>query len=411
MSERRAVVTGIGVVTPVGTGVDEFWRALTAGESGIGPITLFDTTGFAVQIGGEVRDLDFSEHITAELSRKMSRSSKLAVVAASLAHRDSGLEITEKNREDIDVYVGTACPDMENIARNAVRRHKRGARGVSPMMPSFIVPSGPTGNVSLALGVGGETLTISTACSSSTNAIGHALRKIQSGASEVIFAGGTDAGVQAELVACYSNASVLSERNADPTAASRPFEANRDGHVLSEAAAILVLEELDHARRRGAEVYAEVAGYATTSDCVQLGTVGEDETRAASCLRQTLKDAGRHPESVDIYCAHGTSSTHTDARETRMLKRALQDSAYEVPVSGIKSMIGHPFGASGALQASVCAMAIRRSEVPPTINYEEPDPDCDLDYVPNQTRETPVDCALSYSLGMGNNSALALTAC
>jgi 3-oxoacyl-[acyl-carrier-protein] synthase II len=408
---RRAVITGIGLVTPVGTGVEDFWNAVTAGRSGVGPITLFDTTGFAVQIGGEVRDLDFADHIPAELSRKMSRSSKLAVVAARLAHQDSGLEINDENRERIDVYLGTACPEMETIAQNAVRRHKRGARGVSPMMPSFIVPSGSTGNVSLALGLGGETLTISTACSSSTNAIGHALRKIQSGASEVIFAGGTDAGVQAELVACYSNAKLLSRRNSAPAAASRPFEVNRDGHVLSEAAVILVLEEFEHARRRDARIYAEVVGYATTSDCVQIGAVGADETHAVRCLKATLADAARNPEQVGLYCAHGTSSTHTDARETRMLKRALRDSAYDVPVSGIKSMTGHPFGASGALQASTCALAIRKSEIPPTINYEEADPDCDLDYVPNETRGQPVDCALTYSLGMGNNAALALAAC
>jgi 3-oxoacyl-[acyl-carrier-protein] synthase II len=408
---KRAVITGIGLVTPVGTGVEEFWDALTAGHSGIGPITLFDTTGFAVQIGGEVKDVDFGQYIPPELSRKMSRASKLAVVAARLALNDSGLEIRPEERDHVDVYVGTACPDIETISQNGVRRYRRGAQGVSPLMPAFIVPSGPTGNISMVLGLPGESLTVSTACSSSTNAVGHALRRIQSGASEVIFAGGTDAGVQAELVATYANADVLSTRNGEPTRASRPFEARRDGHVLSEAAAILVLEELEHARRRDAHVYAEVAGYASTSDCGPMAAVCPDETRAAQCIDRTLKDAARNPDEVDLYCAHGTSSQLTDARETRMLKRALDERAYAVPVTGIKSMTGHPFGASGALQAATCALAIEKAEIPPTINYDEADPDCDLDYVPNQARAEEVDLALCYSLGMGNNAALALAAC
>jgi 3-oxoacyl-[acyl-carrier-protein] synthase II len=408
----RAVITGIGLVTPIGNGVEEYWNALTAGMSGIGPITLFDTTGCAVTIGGEIKNLDFSKYIPPELSRKMSRTSKLAVVAARMALGDSGLQITDENRELIDVFMGVACPDLDTLAQNMVRRHERGERGVTPLMPAIAVTAAPTGNVSIMLGISGETTTLSTGCSSSTNAIGHALRKIRSGASQVIFAGGADVGVQADLIAAYANAKSLSVRNNDPKHACRPFEENRDGHVLSEAAGMLVLEELEHARRRGAKVYAEVVGYGTSSDCHSMVTVSENVNNASRCIELALRDAGRDPEKVGYYCAHGSAARLTDRRETNMLKRALGDRAYRVSVSSIKSMTGHPFGASGVLQAATCALAIKRKVVPPTINYEEPDPECDLDYVPNEAREEKVDTALAYSLGMGgNNAALAVAPC
>jgi 3-oxoacyl-[acyl-carrier-protein] synthase II len=409
--QPRAVITGIGLVTPIGNGVEEYWAALTAGRSGVGPITLFDTTGFAVHIGGEVKNLDFSKYISAEISRKMSRASKLAVVAAKMAQEDAGLEVSEDNRDFIDVFMGVACPDLDTLAKNMVRRHEKGERGVNPLMAPVAVPSAPAGNIAITLGITGETLTISTACSSGANAMGHALRKIQSGASRVIFAGGVDTGVQADLIASYANAQVLSRRNEEPQRACRPFEAHRDGQVLSEAAVVLLIEEIEHARLRDALVYAELAGYGTTNDSLSMSAVAEDVKQAARSVMKALADAGRNGEEVDFYCAHGSASRVTDRRETMMLKAALGGHAYEVPVSGIKSMTGHPFGASGALQAATCALAIRRHAVPPTINYEEPDPECDLDYVPNTARQKKVGNALVYSLGMGNNAALLLAAC
>jgi 3-oxoacyl-[acyl-carrier-protein] synthase II len=407
----RAVITGIGVVSPVGNGVDAYWKALTEGQSGIGPITLFDTTGCSVRIGGEVRNLNFADYMPPEASRKMSRASKLAVVAAKMARDDSGLVIDDRNRELVDVFLGVACMDFETLATNMVRRHERGDQACSPLSPAMSVTAAPAGNVSIALGIRGEVTTLSTACSSSMNALGHALRKIRSGASQVIFAGGADAGVQGDLIAAFANGRTLSTRNHDPEHASRPFEAHRDGHVLSEAAGVMVMEEYEHARRRDAHVYAEVVGYGTSYDCHSMSEVHADETQAARCIRNALADARRAPEDLSFYCAHGTASPVTDARETRMLKRALGDHAYQVPVSGIKSMTGHPFGAAGAIQTITCALAIRRRAVPPTINYEEPDPACDLDYVPNQARERKVGLAMGYSLGMGNNAALALAAC
>jgi 3-oxoacyl-[acyl-carrier-protein] synthase II len=406
------VITGIGLVTPLGVGTGEFWRGLLDGQSGIGPITLFDATGCAVRIGGEVKDIDFGKHIPPEFSRKMSRASKLAVVAAKLALEDSGLGITDENRELVDIYMGAACPDLETLATNMWRRRERGERKVNALMPAIAVTAAPTGNVSIALGITGETPTFSTGCSSSTNAIGHALRAIRSGATKVIFTGGADTGVQADLMAAYANAKALSTRNDEPQAACRPFEANRDGHVLSEAAGMLVLEEYEHAKARGAQVYAELVGYGTSSDSHSMSVVSEDGHKASRCLKDALKDAARNSERVGYYCAHGSAARNTDRRETNMLKSAFGDQAYRIPVSSIKSMVGHPFGASGVLQAATCALTIKNRTVPPTINYEEPDPQCDLDYVPNEPRQEPVNTALAYSLGMGgNNAALALAAC
>jgi 3-oxoacyl-[acyl-carrier-protein] synthase II len=407
----RAVITGIGLVTPVGNGVEEYWSALTAGRSGIGPITLFDTAGCAVRIGGEVRNLDFSKYIPPELSRKMSRASKLAVVAAKMARDDSGLEITDENRDAVDIFMGVACMDFETLATNIVRRHRHGDAATSPMAAPVSVAAAPAGNVAIVLGLAGETTTFSTACSSGANAIGQALRKIRAGESKVILAGGADSGIQPDLIASFANGGLLSRRNDSPREASRPFEARRDGQVVSEAAGILVLEEYGHAAARGARVYAEVVGYATNYDSFSMSAVSRDETRATECVARAIRDSGLAPEKLDFYCAHGSAAQVTDARETRMLKRALRGHAYRVPVSGIKSMTGHPFGASGAVQAATCALAIGRHAVPPTINYLEPDPECDLDYVPNEARDRDVRVALTYSLGMGNNAALALAAC
>jgi len=408
---RRIVITGIGLVTSVGSGVRKFWHGLVAGRSGIGPITRFDTTGCAVHIGGEVKDLDIDDFVPREQAKRMSLASVYAITAAKMAVQDSGLEITEANHDAIDISLGTACPDLDMIGRSVIRRYRKGLQAAHPFMPPVAIPSAPAGNVSIALGVRGETMTISTACSSSLNAIGHAFRKIRSGDSRVILAGGTDIGVQVDVIASFSIAGGLSTKNGDPSSACRPFEANRDGHVLSDAAGILVLEDYENARQRRARVYAEIVGYGVSSDGHSMSEVCADERSAAKCIERAIRDAGRDPEQVDFYCAHGTAARTTDARETRMLKRALGHHAYRVPVSGIKSMTGHPFGAAGVMQASVCALALRTQVVPPTMNYEDPDPECDLDYVPNEARESRVGTAMTYSLGMGNNAALLMATC
>ena len=407
----RAVITGIGLVTPIGNGVEEYWAALTAGKSGVGPITLFDTSGYAVRIGGEVKDLDFSKYVAPTLSRKMSRASKLAVVAAKMAIEDAGLGITDQNREAIDIYLGVASMDFNTLGENMHRLRQRGPAAFSPLAPAISVAAAPAGNIAITLGVSGETMTVTTGCSSSNNAIGQAFRRIRSGESKVILAGGTDTSVQPDLIAAYSNAGALSKLNEEPTHACRPFDARRDGHVVSEAAGILILEEYEEAKARGARIYAEVVGYGTSTDCHSMFTVSENVEHAARSIQKALCGAERGPEKLGYYCAHGTAARNTDMRETNMLKKALGRQAYQVPVSSVKSMTGHPFGAAGVLQTSACALAIHHQAVPPTINYEEPDPDCDLDYVPNEARDRKVDMAMSYCLGMGgNNAAVALVA-
>ncbi len=403
--QPRAVITGIGVVSPVGNGVDEYWKALTAGKSGIGPITLFDTTGHSVRIAGEVRNLDFGRYIPPQLMKRMSRASQLAVVAAKMAIEDSGLQITDANRREVDVYLGVASMDFNMVAENMAKMMERGPQGVSPLAPAMSVPAAPVGNISIALGVSGETMTFTTGCSSSNNAIGQAYRKIRSGASKIILAGGTDTSVQPGLVAAYANARALSTVNEDPERACRPFDARRDGHVVSEAAGILILEEYEQARDRGASIYAEVVGYGTSTDAHSMFKICDDVEHASRSVQKALSESGKDPGKLGYYAAHGTAARSTDMRETNMLKRALGRDAYRLPVSSIKSMTGHPFGASGVLQTAAGALSIRHQAVPPTINYEEPDPDCDLDYVPNEARDQKVDMAMSYCLGMGGNNA------
>jgi 3-oxoacyl-[acyl-carrier-protein] synthase II len=408
----RAVITGIGLTTAVGNGVRDYWSALTASRSGIDSITLFDTSELTVQIGGEIRGLDLKRYIPPKRSRRMPRAAKFAVASAKMALEDAGIEISEDNSHETDLFLGVACPDLQTYARIVKRRLSRGYRSVDPSAAAIVVTAAPAGCVSIELGIFGETMTFSTGCSSATNAIGHALRKIRSGAGKVILAGGADSGLQADMLASYANAGALSTRKGDPRAACRPFEANRDGQVLSEAAGILVIEEYEHAKARGARIYAELAGYGTSSDSYSMFGVNPDAKHSARSITNALSDGRLRPDMIDYYCAHGSATRATDARETRMLKTALGEHAYRTPASSVKSMTGHPFGASGALQTAACALAIREKVVPPTINYDEPDPECDLDYVPNEAREDRVGAALTYAMGVGgNNAALALAAC
>ncbi|MHC4247743.1 MAG: beta-ketoacyl-[acyl-carrier-protein] synthase family protein [Planctomycetota bacterium] len=410
--QLRAVITGIGLATAVGNGVRDYWNALIEGRSGIDFITLFDTSECAVRIGGEVKGLDLKRYVPPQRSRKMPRAAKLAVASARMALEDTGIEMSEDNSHELDLFLGVACPDLSTYARVVGRRLRRGYKSVDPNAVAVVVTAAPAGCVSIELGISGETMTFSTGCSSGTNAIGHALRRIRSGAGKVILAGGADCGIQADMLASYSNAGALSTRKGDPRAACRPFEANRDGHVMSEAAGILVVEEYEHAKARGARVYAELAGYGTSSDAHSMSRVNPDVRHSARSLGNALSDARLCPERIDYYCAHGSAARATDARETRMLKTALGEHAYRTPVSSVKSMTGHPFGASGALQTAACALAVHDKVIPPTINYDEPDPECDLDYVPNEAREDRIDAALTYALGVGgNNAALALVAC
>ncbi|MHC4874698.1 MAG: beta-ketoacyl-[acyl-carrier-protein] synthase family protein [Planctomycetota bacterium] len=388
---RRVVITGIGLSTPIGSDKNKYWDNLINGRSGISTIKRFDATALPSQIGGEVTDADFDKYIPAPLARKMSRTSKLAVVAAKQALTDSALELTDEIRENAGILLGVASADAPTFASNVIRRFKKGSKGSSPIWPGLAVVTAPTGNVAISLGIEGEAITISTGCSSSTNAIGHAYRKIKFGMSDLIFSGGSDVAVQEDFLAGYGNANSLSRRNDSPEEACRPFERDRDGQVLGEGAGILVLEEYEHARKRNAHIYAEIVGYGSTNDAQSMLMVSESHKQAARSISNAIKESNMSGEKIGYYCAHGSSSIKTDVRETRTLKEVLKKSAYRLPISSIKSMVGHPFGASGALQTATCAMTIDKKTIPPTINYENPAPDCDLDYVPNEARRKKVD--------------------
>jgi len=409
---RRVVITGIGVVSPIGNGVHEYWDSLTSGKSGIGMITHFDASEFSCKIGGEVKDLNFDDYIAPERSRKMSRTSKLAVVAAKMSLGDSGLVLSEEEACSAGLVLGVASGDATVFSDNVIRRFRRGEKGPSPIWPALAVTTAPTGNVAIELGISGEVITISTGCSSSTNAIGHAYRKIKFGLSDIVFAGGSEVALQEDFLVGYSKANALSRRNEDPLKASRPFDRDRDGQVLSEAAGFFVLEEYERAKLRGAKIYGEIVGYGISNDSVSMLTVSDDVKHAARSLQMALNESETTRDRVDYYCAHGSSGPKTDTRETNMLKSVFKKKAYRTPISSVKSMTGHPFGAAGVLQASACALSIKNHAVPPTINYETPDPECDLDYIPNEARSSDVELAMSYSLGAGgNNASLLFAAC
>jgi 3-oxoacyl-[acyl-carrier-protein] synthase II len=405
MEKRRVVITGLGLVTPIGTGRREFWDAALKGVSGIRSIQGFDTGEFVSKIAGQVLDFDGSKWIDRRKLRYMSRSVQLAVAAAKLALEDSRLEITEENREEIAVFLGSSSNDIDVVEDQADRLRDTGSKSVSPFAVASCYPGAPTSHTAVELGLHGETFTLSTGCSSSTNAIGLAFRSIRSGQHDTAIAGGIDAPVTPLMMSAFGNAGYLSKRNENPSEASRPFERGRDGYVLSEAAGILILEEYSRAREREAPVYAEISGYGSSSDGYSVIRVEPSGTLAIKAIRKALKDAGVCKTEVGYVNAHGSSSVLSDRRETRVFKEVFNSHSSRLQVSSIKSMIGQPIGASGAIQAATCALAIKEQSIPPTTNYHEKDPECDLDYVPNEAREARVRVAVSNCLGIGGNNA------
>lgn len=336
----------------------------------------------------------------------------MAVAAARMALEDSGLTITDENKEDLAVFLGSSSNAIDVVEEQAERLRNIGPHGVSPFAVASCYPGAPASNVAIELGLNGETFTISTGCTSSTNAIGLAFRSIRSGQYDAAIAGGVDAPVTPLMMSAFGNAGYLSKRNANPSKASRPFDRNRDGYVLSEAAGILMLEEYASAARREAFTYAEIAGYGSTSDGYSVLRVEPTGKRAASAIEKALKDAHVNKTDVDYFNAHGSSSVVSDSRETKVIKRVFGEHSERLQVSSIKSMIGQPIGASGAIQTATCATATKEGAIPPTMNYEERDPDCDLDYVPNEAREVRLRVAVNNSLGIGgNNACLVLKKC
>jgi 3-oxoacyl-[acyl-carrier-protein] synthase II len=400
---RKVVVTGIGPVTPVGIGREAFWDALVSGRSGIGEITLFDASEYPVKIAGEVQDFDPSEWMDRKAVRRTDRVVHLAVAAARLAWEDAGRPQVDPQRAAVVVSTGVGgLRYMEDQIRILA---SRGPDRVSAFTVPAMMPNAATGTIAMELGFTGPNACITTACAAGAHGVGEAYRYIKHGMSDLAIAGGTEAGVTPLAVAAFAQMQALT-RNPDPATASRPFDAERNGFVISEAACVLVLEEEERARERGATIYAEVAGYGTSADAFHITQPEPQGSGAVIAMQMALTDAGEDAEAVDYINAHGTSTPLNDAAETRAIKKALGDHAYRTAVSSTKSMTGHLLGAAGALEAAATALAVHTGTLPPTINYETPDPECDLDCVPNQARKADVDLALSNSFGFGGQNAV-----
>ena len=402
---EKIVVTGIGAITPLGQDADSFWTNLVAGKSGVGPMTLCDPTDYPCRIAGEVRDFDPEQYINSKDARRMARFSQLAVAAGLKAVESAGLNMAQEDPFRVGVVLGNGNGGFPTLEENCRILADRGGMRMSPFFFPMILPNMAAATVSRYTGAQGYNSTAVTACAASNQAIGDAMGVIRRGGADVVLAGGTEAGISQLGLAGFAVMRALSTRNDEPEAASRPFDAGRDGFVPAEGAVILVLETLEHAERRGATVLAEVAGFGCTSDAAHLVQPEESGASAAEAMRLALTDAGEPLDQVDYINAHGTSTPLNDAVETVAIKRLFGDGAYRIPVSSTKSMIGHALGASGALEAVACIKAITEGMIHPTINYQVPDPECDLDYVPNQARKQDVRVALSNAFGFGGQNA------
>jgi len=405
---RRVVVTGLGITSPLGTGLEKNWDALTNGRSGIAPITRFDTTEFAVKFAGEVRDFNVEDYIDKKEARKMDIFIHYALGAAGMALADSGLEINEENAERVGVVVGSGMGGLPAIEKYHEAFMQGGYRKISPFFIPMSIINLAAGQISIKFGAKGPNIAPVSACATGTHSIGDAFRMIQRGDTDAVIAGGTESTVCPLGIGGFSVMKALSTRNDDPQAASRPFEKYRDGFVMGEGAGIVVLEEYEQARRRGAKIYGEVAGYGMTGDAYHLTAPAPGGEGAARCMKMALKTAGVNPEEVDYINAHGTSTPFNDLYETLAIKSVFGDHTKQLMVSSTKSMTGHLLGAAGGIEAVFSLLALSRGVVPPTINYLEPDPECDLDYVPNVARQAEVKIALSNSLGFGGTNATLL---
>ena len=404
----RVVVTGMGAMTPLGESVAEFWDGLVAGRSGVAHMTLADPTDYPAQISAEVSGFDPERYIEKREVRRMARFSQLAVAAAKEAMADAGLGPQTIDGERLGVVLGNGNGGFPEIEANVRVLVEKGGMRMSPFFFPLVLPNMAAANVSRAFGARGPISTVVTACAASTQSIGDAAEQIRLGHADAVISGGMEAGISQLGLAGFAVMRALSTRNDDPPAASRPFDADRDGFVPAEGAGIVVLESLEHALRRDAQVLAEVIGYAVSSDANHQFQPDDDGAGAARAIRWALEDAGIGPDEVDYINAHGTSTPLNDSSETLAIKRAFGDAAYKVPISSTKSMIGHALGGAGGMEAVACVQTIRTGTIHPTINYTTPDPACDLDYVPNEAREADVRTVLSNSFGFGGQNACLL---
>lgn len=402
---KRVVITGLGCVSPLGNDVESTWKAALAGQSGAGRITHFDPGEYKTQIAAEVKDFDPGEHFDRRDARRMDRYSQFAVVAARQALADSGLEITDENRLRIGAIVGTGIGGLGTIQEQMAVYNQSGPNRVSPFLVPMMLADTAGGMIAIHMQIQGPNMAVVTACATGTNAVGEAAEVIRRGHADVMLAGGAEAAIVPIAIAGLCSMTAMTTRNDDPQRASRPFDAERDGFLMGEGCAILVLESLEHAQARGAQILAEVQGYGVTNDAFHISAPAENGRGAADCMQMALDHGSIAVEGIDYINAHGTSTLLNDKSETAAIKTVFGERAYDIPVSSTKSMTGHLMGASGALEALFCTLALRDNVLPPTINYENPDPECDLDYVPNEARQAEIQRVMSNSFGFGGHNA------
>lgn len=406
--KRRVVVTGLGLVTPLGIGVEETWSALVAGKSGITSITKFDASDMATQIAGEVKDFKPEDYISRKDIRRMDIFTAYALAASRMAVEDASLNINGNNADRVGVVIGCGLGGLSTIERFHRILLEQGPKKISPFFIPMLIANMAPGQISIVFGAKGPNVAIETACAAGTHAVGDAFKHIQHGAADVMIAGGVEATITPLAISGFNAMRALSTRNQDPEKASRPFDQDRDGFVLSEGSGIVILEALDYALERGARIHGELIGYGLTGDAFHISAPAPEGEGMARCMQMALDDAGVVPEEVDHINAHGTSTDLNDKFETQAIKSVFGEHSYKLAVSSTKSMTGHLLGGAGGVESVVTVLTIKRGIIPPTINYESPDPECDLDYVPNVARKAEITTALSNSFGFGGTNAALL---
>ncbi len=406
MMKRRVVVTGTGLVTPLGTGTDKTWSALCQGRSGIGPITRFDASDFGVRIAAEVKDFVATDFIDAKLARHLDLFVQYAVATAGMAIRDAGLIIDASNATRVGVFTGNGIGGLPTIEKYHKISLERGPRKITPFFIPMVISNMSAGQVSIVYGAKGPNLSVTTACAAGTHAVGEAFRSVSRGDCDVAITGGSESTICPLAVGGFNAMKALSRNNENPEKACRPFDRDRDGFIISEGGGMLVLEELEHARTRGADILAEVVGFGLSGDGYHMAAPPEDGDGAVRCMRMALEDGGLLPEDIDYINAHGTSTPLNDVVETRAIKTVFGSHAFKLAVSSSKSMTGHMLGGAGGIESVFLALSIRDQVIPPTVNLENPDPECDLDYVPGRARKTKIGATLSNSFGFGGTNAV-----
>ncbi|HIJ79635.1 MAG: beta-ketoacyl-ACP synthase II [Desulfobulbaceae bacterium] len=403
---KRVVVTGVGLVTPLGTGVEKTWSALCAGKSGIGPITKFDASDIGVNIAAEVKDFEMEEHMDKKVGKHLDLFVQYAVAAAGEALKDADFKITDDNASRVGSIMGCGLGGLGTIEKYHKVALEKGARRITPFFIPMVIPNMGAGQVSIIYGTKGPNLSVTTACAAGTHAVGEAFRSIVHGDCDVALTGGSESVICQLAVGGFHSMKALSTRNDEPQKASRPFDRDRDGFIISEGAGVLVLESLEHALARGAKIYAEVAGYGLSGDGYHMAAPPEDGDGAVRCMKMALADAGMQPEDIDYVNAHGTSTPLNDIVETRAIKRVYGEHAAKLAISSTKSMTGHMLGGAGGIESVFTALAIHHQTAPPTINLDNPGPECDLDYVPHKARQMKIRAAMSNSFGFGGTNAV-----